>query len=211
MKVAIIGANGKIGRLLAGRLQADERFEPVALIRNPGQAAWFEERGIPVQQIDLEGEFASGLAGQDAVVFTAGSGGHTGKDKTLLVDLWGAVRVIQHCQQQGPRRFIMVSALNASNPDAIESPIKPYLAAKWAADYVLRNSGLDHTILAPGSLTGEAATGAIQAAEHLPARQGQIPREDVALAIRHCLLAPDTIGKTYEMLTGETPIAEALS
>jgi uncharacterized protein YbjT (DUF2867 family) len=49
------------------------------------------------------------------IVFTAGSGGHTGFDKTLLIDLDGAVKTIEAAEQAGVDRFIMVSALQAHN------------------------------------------------------------------------------------------------
>lgn len=211
MRVSIVGANGKIGKLLLDRLRGSPDFEPVAMVRSEEQAAALRGRGLEAVVGDLEGEFASALEGAEAVVFTAGSGGHTGKDKTLLVDLWGAIRVMRHCLSAGPRRFIMVSALRAEDPDEAEGGIKPYLVAKWAADEWLMQSGLDHTVLRPGGLTDEPGTGLVDAAARLERRSGRIPRADVAAAIEHCLRSPATSGRVYDLLSGEVPIAEALS
>ncbi|GGB38741.1 hypothetical protein GCM10011409_15320 [Lentibacillus populi] len=47
----------------------------------------------------------------DAVIFAAGSGGSTGADKTLLVDLDGAAKAVEAAEKQGIKRFIMISAL----------------------------------------------------------------------------------------------------
>jgi NAD(P)H-dependent flavin oxidoreductase YrpB (nitropropane dioxygenase family) len=45
---------------------------------------------------DLEGDFENAYQGIDAVIFAAGSGGHTGADKTILIDLWGAIKAMTH-------------------------------------------------------------------------------------------------------------------
>jgi hypothetical protein len=39
----------------------------------------------------------------DAVIFTAGSGGQTGADKTMLVDLDGAIKSMQATEAAGLR------------------------------------------------------------------------------------------------------------
>ncbi len=179
------------------------------MVREEAQAADLRGRGVEAVTGDLEGEFAAALEGAGAVVFTAGSGAHTGKDKTLLIDLWGAVRVMKHCLARGPRRFIMVSAMRAGDPDAASGGIKPYLVAKWAADEWLLRSGLEYTILRPGGLTEDPGTGRVEAAARIE-RRGKIPRADVAAAIERCLRAPETVGKVYDLLSGEVPVEEAL-
>ncbi|NGO91505.1 MAG: NAD(P)H-binding protein, partial [Halomonas sp.] len=89
MTTLVIGANGQIGQQFCAL--AKQAGTPVkAMIRHQEQAAWFEERGIPTVIADLEGELEHAFEGCDQVVFTAGSGPHTGPDKTLLIDLFGA-------------------------------------------------------------------------------------------------------------------------
>ncbi|RME68013.1 MAG: SDR family oxidoreductase [Verrucomicrobia bacterium] len=210
MKVAIIGANGKVGRRIVERMRQAADFDPIALVRSADQCEAFARDGIEARLIDLEGGFAAGLVGADAVVFTAGSGAHTGKDKTLLVDLWGAARVIRHCREHGPRRFIMISAIRAGDPDEAEGGIKPYLVAKWAADEYLQHSGLEWTILRPGRLLDTPGTGRVAAATRLSRRHGEIPRDDVAAAVLAALRQPSTRGRIFELLSGEEPVETAL-
>ena len=62
---------------------------------------------------DLESEFEHAYDGINAVVFTAGSGGHTGPDKTHLVDRLGAKKAIDLAVKNNMDQFIMVSALGA--------------------------------------------------------------------------------------------------
>jgi hypothetical protein len=47
-------------------------------------------------------------------------------------------------------------------------------------------------------------------AEHL-GRRGSVPRDDVALTLLACLGRENTIGKTFELLSGPTPIDQALA
>jgi uncharacterized protein YbjT (DUF2867 family) len=103
----------------------------------------------------------------------------------------------------------MVSAMGASDPEAGSEAMQPYLFAKARADQALEESGLDYTIVRPGSLTNEPGTGTIEAAESL-GRRGDIPREDTARVITATLEMKNTFGKTFEVLSGDTPVEEAV-
>ena len=84
-----------------------------------------------------------------------------------------------------------------------------YFEAKKAADDHLRASDLEYTIVRPGKLTDEEATGTADIAKDLN-RYGEVAREDVAHALLLTLDSPNTIGQHYEMLAGDTPIEKAL-
>lgn len=207
-KTLVIGANGKIGRRLLARLvQAGEPAR--AMVRSEEQRAALENLGAEAVTGDLEGDFMQALNGCDKVVFTAGSGGHTGPDRTFTVDLWGAIKTIRACEAQGIQRYIMVSARNAGDPDSGPASRKPYLIAKHLADEALQHSRLDYTILRPGKLTDAAGTGRVRTTRPEPDEQ-YISRDDVADAIVFCLQEPATIGKTLLLFHGDTPIADAL-
>jgi len=77
-------------------------------------------------------------------------------------------------------------------------------------DRELAESGLDFTIVRPGGLTDDPGTDLVAAAADL-GRYGQIPRDDVAATLVACLDEPNTIGKSFDLLSGETPIPEALA
>lgn len=106
MKTLVIGANGQIGRQFCEL--AHEADVPIrAMIRDTSQQAWFQERGIETVLADLEGDFRKAFYGCDQVVFAAGSGPHTGPDKTLMIDLYGALSAIDLAASLGIGRFIM--------------------------------------------------------------------------------------------------------
>ncbi|MBV0926011.1 SDR family oxidoreductase [Halomicroarcula limicola] len=211
MDVAVIGANGGIGREVVRRL-ADAGHDPIGVVRDDTQFEAVRERGGEPRLGDLEGEFARALEGADAVVFTAGAGGDTGWDKTLLVDLWGARRSIEACVEQGIDRFVMISSYRAGEPLAAPDAIRPYLVAKRCADDALRSSPLDATILRPTALTDDAETGQISTAFGPEDEDGdEIPRADVAQTVVACLDTEATIGETIRLFGGDTPIEQAIN
>ncbi len=210
MQVTVIGANGGVGRRLLPQL-VDAGHETIGMVREPEQFERVEKAGAEPRLGDLEGEFESALEGAEAVVFTAGSGGSTSFEKTLMVDLWGAKRAVDACVQRGIERFVLVSSRGADDPDAGPEPLRPYLVAKHFADRYLRDSPLEATILRPGMLTDDNPHCRIRAHIDEPADEsGQIPRGDVAAAVVACLADASTVGHTIELYTGETPIPEAV-
>lgn len=117
MKVLVIGANGQIGQLVIKKLQESNMHNAIAMVRNEKQQSKFKEQGVQSVLIDLEGsisDIASAAKGADAIVFTAGSGGHTGADKTMMIDLDGAIKSMEAAKQVGVKRFIIVSAIGGT-------------------------------------------------------------------------------------------------
>jgi uncharacterized protein YbjT (DUF2867 family) len=160
--------------------------------------------------LEREHDIAGAVAGADAVVFAAGAGPGSGPARKRTVDLGGALKLIDAARAAGIRRYVMVSAMGAADPAAGSEAMRPYLEAKHDADEALRASGLDFTIVRPGGLTDEPGTGRVAAAERL-GRRGTIPRDDVAAVLAAVLAAPNTIGVTFELLAGETPIDAAVA
>ena len=157
MKTLVIGANGQIGRMFCSKAH-QAGFPLRAMVREPGQAMWFQEQGIETVVEDLEADFQGALHGCDQVVFSAGAGANGGPDKTLLVDLYGAIRTVDFAKAEGVQRLIMISAMRSMVPQSAPEFLRPYAVAKFAADYYLMTSGLPYLILLPGRLTDEAAS-----------------------------------------------------
>ena len=100
MKVLVIGANGNTATRALRRLAAGPH-DAIAMIRNPSQRAKFDALGVQTVLADLEYPIDHAVAGCDAVIFAAGSGGKTGRDKTVLVDQLGAIRSMVAAQVNG--------------------------------------------------------------------------------------------------------------
>lgn len=216
MNVLIIGANGQIGQHLVRKLQESSEHNAIAMVRKKDQTTKFKEQGVKTALVDLGGSIeaiAEAAKGVDAVVFTAGSGGHTGADKTMLIDLDGAIKSMKVAKQAGVKRFVIVSGIGVHrwhDKNHLEwmDSIPYYSAAKYYADIWLEGSGLDYTIIRPGSLTNDPGTGKVEVAEDL--EHEQISREDVASAIIASLENDQTTGKAFDIVRGETPIEEVL-
>ncbi|PTX60308.1 uncharacterized protein YbjT (DUF2867 family) [Melghirimyces profundicolus] len=210
MRVLVIGANGQVGKRLVGLLGRSEH-EVRAMIRDEQQAPPLEKMGAQTVLADLEQDFSHAVKGCEGIIFAAGSGAHTGPDKTERVDHLGAVRSIEEAEKHGVERYIMLSALRAKTPETGPEKLQHYLVAKKKADDRLKQSGLQYTIVRPGRLSNDKGTGNVSLAEDLDFRPDPIPREDVALALAATLDAPNTIRKAYDLLPGNTPVIEAVT
>jgi uncharacterized protein YbjT (DUF2867 family) len=202
----IVGANGEVGRLLVAQLLANGD-EPIAGLRADEDGEDLEDQGIAVRRVDLLAKperIASTLMDAEAVIFAAGSGGRTKDDMTLLIDLDGAVKTMQAAEIAGVKRFMMISMLFAEDRNRWADPLKPLYVAKFYADnWLVHQTHLAYTIVQPGALSFHAGTGKVQSD---PLAVGSIPRADLAAFMVAALHAPQTIGKTIPLLSGEQPI-----
>jgi uncharacterized protein YbjT (DUF2867 family) len=209
MDVVVAGGHGKIAlRLL--RLLAERGDRARGLIRNPAHAADLEAAGAEPVVCDLEQEddVARHVEGADTVVFAAGAGPGSGPARKRTMDFGGAVKLIEAARTNGIARYVMVSAIGAGHPERSSEAMRPYIQAKADADERLAASGLDHTIVRPGRLTDAPGTGRIRAG--LDVGGGEVTRDDVAATLLAVLNADNTIGKTFDLLEGDTPIEEAV-
>ncbi|MDX1564793.1 MAG: SDR family oxidoreductase [Phycisphaeraceae bacterium] len=213
MRVLVIGANGNTGFRVIQRL-ADSSHEPVAMVRREDQKDRFEKWNVATVIGDLEHPIDQAVAGCDAVIFAAGSGAGTGKDKTVLVDHLGGIRAAVAALENGAKRFIMLSSLNAA-PDA-KTAITHYHRAKGHADHFLRTMdqvldgrSLDWTIVHPGRLHDEDRSEKVALSTDLFGK-ATTSRDSVAAILVACLDAPRTIGRDIAVADGNEPLAEAL-
>lgn len=213
-RIVIIGGHGSIARLLTGIL-VERGDEVVSVFRNPDHRADIEAIGAEAVVCDIERASASDLvpvmAGADAVVFAAGAGPGSGAARKRTVDFDGSVKSAAAAEEAGVSRFVQVSAIGvdrALEPDA-EEVWAAYVEAKRDADAALRRTGLEWTILRPGTLTDDEPTGLVTLAAET--ERGPIPRADVAALLAAVLTFPDTAGHTWEVVSGETPIPAAIA
>jgi uncharacterized protein YbjT (DUF2867 family) len=192
-----------------------EGHEVRGLVRKEEQTEDVASDGAEPVLVDLEAEEVSGgvgdaVKGCDAIVFAAGAGPGSGEARKETMDYGGAAKLVEAAEDRGVRRYLMLSAMGAADPEEGPEGMRPYLRAKARADERLAQSGLDYTIIRPGGLTEDEGTGHIDAAENL-GRRGEIPREDVASTFAAALQNHDTYRKTFDILSGDTPIPEALA
>jgi uncharacterized protein YbjT (DUF2867 family) len=208
MNVALIGAHGKVGRLLVPILR-DHDVEVSGIVRLESQLPLVEELGGTPVLLDVEHasteEMTEALRGHDAVVWSAGAGGGN-PERTYAVDRDAAIRSMDAAAAADVPRYVMVSWIG-STPDHGISPdnsFYPYADAKLAADDHLRGTDLDWTILGPGTLTNAEPTGKVT----VDAENGKTSRGNVALVVAQALRSPSTVGQFVRFVDGETPVLE---
>jgi len=214
MRVVIAGGHGKIALLLE-RLLSQRGDSVAGFIRNPDHVADLQAAGAEALLVDLErasvDDVAAHLHGADAVVFAAGAGPGSGAARKETVDRDAAILLADGAEAAKVRRYVMVSSINAdaNAPHTKDDVFTAYLRAKGAADDNVRaREGLDSTIVRPGHLTNDPATGLITAAAHT--ERGDIPRADVAAVLLAVLDTPAAAGRTFNVISGNTPIADAV-
>ncbi|CAN5590181.1 SDR family oxidoreductase [soil metagenome] len=211
-RIVIIGGHGKVALHLA-RILTARGDDATSVFRNADHTDDVVATGATPVVADIEAldtaALAKVIAGHDAVVFTAGAGGGD-PARTYSVDRDAAIRVIDAARDARVPRFVIVSYFGAGAEHGVDesNSFYAYAEAKAAADAHLRKSDLDWTVLGPGGLTLEPATGRITVGPE--AANGKVSREDVALVIAATLADDSTIGRTIEFNNGDVPIAEAL-
>jgi uncharacterized protein YbjT (DUF2867 family) len=216
-RIVVIGGHGKVALHLA-RTLTERGDEVTSVFRNPDHADDVAATGARPVVADIEtldtAALADLLTGHDAVVFSAGAGGGD-PARTYAVDRDAAIRVIDAARQAAVRRFVMMSYFGAGPDHGVsqDNSFFPYAEAKAAADAHLRASDLDWTVLGPGRLTLEPATGriAVDAAGAEGSGKRGVSREDVALVAAAALSDDSTIRRTIDFNNGDLPIAEALA
>lgn len=238
MRVVIAGGHGKIALILE-RLLSQRGDSVAGFIRNPAQVADLEAAGAEALVVDLEkasvDDVAVQLHGADAVVFAAGAGPGSGAARKETVDRDAAILLADAAEAAGVTRYLMISAMgadieavdggrdpafrdylrakdstSAQDDDGRDPVFATYLRAKAVADEAVRaRSALNTTIVRPGLLTNDPGTGRVAIADSTG--PGSIPREDVAAMLVALLDAPDTGGQTFEVISGDTPIPDAVA
>ena len=215
MRVVIAGGHGQIALRLTKLLAADGH-QVVGLVRNPAHEADIAAAGGTAVVLDLEKSHVTAvadvLAGADVAIFSAGAGPGSGNDRKDTVDRGAAALLADGAERAGVQRYIQVSSMGADRVDQLDpdDDFTIYLRAKKAAEDDLRaRDDLDWTVLRPGALTNDPGTGLVLIADKTG--RGSVTRDDVAAVLAALCDTPAAIGRTLELIAGETPIADALS
>ncbi|MFK3938004.1 NAD(P)H-binding protein [Alkalihalobacillus sp. NPDC078783] len=131
----------------------------------------------------------------------------------MLIDLWGAKKAIDYAKSSGITHFIQLSAADSLDVDEENEKMKPYAVAKYMSDFYVEKSDLQYTIVRPGPMNNEKASGKI---ELHPTRQDhfndyRITRQDVAQVLDQIIGNEKLFGKSFYIKQGDESIEEAVS
>ena len=208
--IYLVGATSGTGLEVARLLGA--AGQPVAALARPtADICELETTGATIVRGDVldSASIEDPISGAGAIVSTLG-----GKRGVPRPDFDGTRNLVDAALAAGISRFILVSAAgigdsHASISEQAHQFLDPVLEIKAKAETCLIDSGLDYTIIRPGSLDSEPASGNGILSDD-PTVGGTIHRADLARLVVDCLDNPQTIGKIFNAvdreLIGATPL-----
>jgi NADH dehydrogenase len=153
MKIALTGGTGFVGRHLARELSA-QGHEVVLMARGVDRrddsfTSLPRTTLVPVSVAD-EAALAAALEGCDGVAHCAGINREIGVQTYQVVHVEGTQHVVNAARRAGVPKVLLLSFLRA-RPDCGH----PYHESKWAAEEIVRDSGLDYTVIKAGVIYGQ--------------------------------------------------------
>jgi uncharacterized protein YbjT (DUF2867 family) len=151
VKIAITGGTGFVGRNLARALVAEDH-EVVIVSRGVDkrdEAIRAEARYFPIGTGDVAG-LTNAFEGCDAVAHLAGINREIGAQTYASVHVRGTENVLRAAKSVGLKKVILLSFLRA-RPNCGSA----YSESKWAAEELVRESGLEYTIFKAGVIYGK--------------------------------------------------------
>ena len=204
-KILVFGASQRTGlevsKLLAGRGDKVRAFvRPTSDIKALQALDVELALGNALDADSVDAAFASGDI--SAVVCTLG-----GSRDEPRPDVEGTRNIVASALRHGVQRMVLVTAIGAGDSRAVLTEnawkfLGPVMEMKTQAEACLRESSLQWTILRPGGMASEPATGtAIRTEDH--SVMGMIQRADLAALVLECLDDARTIGRIYHTIDPE--------
>ncbi|MGG6298250.1 SDR family oxidoreductase [Leptolyngbya sp. AN02str] len=193
--IFLAGASRGLGREIAKALRA-RSLSVTALLRSPAAQADLEAMGIEVVFGDAlnPAELANALQPKPntTVISTIGGLPQAGQ----RADYLGNRNLVDAAIAAKAEQFILITSIGSGNSQGALAPhileaLGPVLVEKDKAEQHLIQSGLTYTIIRPGGLTSNPATGTGVLTPD-PTISGSITRADVAELVCRCLEAPHT-------------------
>ena len=196
--VFLAGASRGVGLEIARRL-VGRSMPPIVLLRQP-QPELEALLGVQVRQGDAMNpdQVADAMVGSSIETVISTIGGISAEG--VRSDFVGNRNLIDAALNVGAKHFILVTSIGTGDsaialPDSALQALGAVLKEKNLAEEHLRNSGLTYTIVRPGGLKSESATGnGVLTAD--PSIGGIIHRADVAELISQCVNNPKSYNQT---------------
>ncbi|SEQ10348.1 Putative NADH-flavin reductase [Devosia sp. YR412] len=187
-KILVLGATGGTGQLIIRQALA-KGYDVTALVRSPEKGAGLTGIKLAIGDARDEAALRQALKGHDAVVSALGTPPSPFKEVTLLSTATRAV--VNAMQAEGVSRLVAITGIGAGDSAghggfAFDHLILPLLlrhvyADKNRQEAIIRQSGLDWTLVRPAVLNDKPGKGALRALEDLSQfHGGTIARSDVA-------------------------------
>lgn len=202
--IFVAGASRGVGREVAKCLR-DQQMNVKALLRTPDSRPELEAMGIQVvmgDALDIA-SLEQAIIGTEPISAVISTIGGLPKDGERA-DYLGNKNLIDTAVKAGVQKFILVSSIGSGDsvvalpPQALQT-LASVLAEKEKAEQHLIDSKLTYTIIRPGGLKSEPATGQGILTEDYRV-SGTIHRADVAQLVCQCLFSDKANNKVLSAL-----------
>ena len=215
MRIFLTGATGFVGQEIA--IQLRSAGHPLAILaRDPNSRRAREllsrcQAEVHTGDVQNPASLEPALRGTDAVVHLVGIISEVGRSTFENVHVRGTENVVAAARNTGVRRFIHMRALG-TRPSAVSR----YHQTKWAAEEIVRQSGLDFTIFRPSLIFGardhfvNLFARIIRLSPVVPvmgtgrSRFQPVAVESVAAAFVRALSEPRSLGRTFDLCGPDT-------
>ncbi|CAN5702203.1 SDR family oxidoreductase [soil metagenome] len=203
-QIFLAGASRGVGREIAKQLVA-RGHQVIALLRSDQAKAELTAMGLTVVKGDaLEAAAmieAIAAHNPDTVISTIGG---LPEDGSTRADFLGNKHLIDGAVAAQVKRFILISSIGSGDsaqalPPNVLEVLGAVLKEKAQAEDYLRESGLAYTVIRPGGLLSESATGEEVLTEDITVA-GSIPRAAVASLAVRCLESDRAVNKTFSAI-----------
>ena len=197
--VFLAGASRGVGHeILKGLMAQNQQVK--ALVRSQSAASELQAMGVETAIADALNpeQIEQAMSGEiETVISTIGGKPQDGE----RADYLGNKNLIDAAVKSGVKRFILVTSIGSGEsasalPPQAFAALKEVLAEKEKAEQHLIASGLTYTIVRPGGLKSEPATGNGVLTED-PKIAGTIHRADVAELVCRCLISDRANNKIF--------------
>lgn len=206
MKILIFGATGGTGKELVQQGLA-QGHDITAFVRNPSKFS-IKGKNLFIVQGDVRNteDVEKALNGQQVVISALGikTSKALWKPNTIISD--GIINIVSAMKKQKVKRILFLASFGVNEdifyPEKlfIRTVLKNIFADIPRQEKLIKESGLDWTIIHPARLVNTPKTGVYKSAEHLPIGLfSKISRADVADFILKEIEASMSIRKTITM------------
>jgi uncharacterized protein YbjT (DUF2867 family) len=208
--VLVVGATGRTGRLIVGRLL--ERGVSVrALVRDAAKGDEVLRSEVPqfVADVRRVETLMEPMAGVSAVIIATCSSAER-DNNAEIVDYFGTRNLIEQAAAADVELVVFISTIYASRSEHYQDVEPTSLGWKARAEEVIRGSGIPYCIIRSGWLT-DGGGGEPLAVSQGDTAEGHISRADLANVCTQLLFVPEARGKTFEVVAAPTVQASSLA